>query len=42
MLKAATSPVRETTPVDTGPYNNAETQKLKDLVMQRDNEISIL
>ncbi|XP_067680992.1 kinesin-like protein KIF6 [Haliotis asinina] len=40
--RPATSPVRETTPVDTGPYNNAETQKLKDLVMQRDNEINIL
>ena len=27
---------------ETGPYQTAEAQKLKDLVMQRDNEISIL
>ncbi|XP_064600803.1 kinesin-like protein KIF6 [Liolophura sinensis] len=27
---------------DTGPYSNAEVSKLKDLVLQRDNEINIL
>ena len=32
---------REPTP-DIGPYRDTETQKLKELVEQRDNEISIL
>ena len=36
------SPSRDLTPVDIGPYSNTENQKLKDLVLQRDNEISIL
>lgn len=29
-------------PPDTGPYSNAESQRLKELVIQRDNEINIL
>ena len=29
-------------PPDTGPYSNAESERLKGLVIQRDNEISIL
>ncbi|XP_041351930.1 kinesin-like protein KIF6 [Gigantopelta aegis] len=36
------SPSRDVTPVDIGPYSNTENQKLKDLVLQRDNEINIL
>ena len=33
---------REATPPDVGPYRDAETTRLKELVEQRDNEISIL
>ncbi|KAK6182753.1 hypothetical protein SNE40_010365 [Patella caerulea] len=40
--KKSSSPPREATPVDTGPYNNSENQRLKELVLQRDNEINIL
>ncbi|ESO96459.1 hypothetical protein LOTGIDRAFT_115944 [Lottia gigantea] len=36
------TPPREVTPVDTGPYNNSENQRLKDIILQRDNEINIL
>ncbi|GFR60857.1 kinesin-like protein, partial [Elysia marginata] len=33
---------REATPPDVGPYRDAETTRLKELVEQRDNEINIL
>ena len=36
------SPPQKFVPPDTGPYSNAENEKLKGLVIQRDNEISIL
>ncbi|GFN76465.1 kinesin-like protein [Plakobranchus ocellatus] len=36
------APSREVTPPDVGPYRDAETTKLKELVEQRDNEINIL
>ena len=35
-------PVQKFIPPDTGPYSDAENEKLKGLVIQRDNEISIL
>ena len=42
--KTAPSPVpaQKFIPPDTGPYSDAENEKLKGLVIQRDNEISIL
>lgn len=30
------------TDVDTGPYRDSENGRLKELILQRDNEISIL
>ena len=39
---APAAPVHEGPPPDTGPYSETENDRLKQLVVQRDNEISIL
>ncbi|KAL4238137.1 Kinesin-related protein 6 [Mactra antiquata] len=41
-LTPAPQPVPEGPPPDTGPYSDTENAKLKQLVVQRDNEINIL
>ena len=38
----AATPPRPESPPDVGPYSKAENKRLKDLLLQRDNEISIL
>ena len=39
--KSAPPTVQNFPPPDTGPYSETENDKLKQLVVQRDNEISI-